>query len=242
MEQILRALYRLQQIDIELDDLEAGSGDLPKEIERIKNQLSGIESQVADFESELTAVRKERGEGTLEQQELRARTLELNEKLRSVRNNKEYDATTTEIESAEQRAQDLTSAMAGLDHREAEAMRGRQSLTKAREELTKALEDKTETLETIMQSSSDEVKGFRAQKNEALSEISEELLERYGHVRTAHQDAVVKVRKGACAGCYRAVTPQTLVELRRNEQIFYCEHCGRLLVDEEIADSVVIDE
>lgn len=241
MEHILRALYRLQQIDIELDDLEAGSGDLPKEIEQLQAQLAEIDSQIAGFESELTTVRKERNEGNLELQELRNRTLELNERLRNVRNNKEYDATTTEIESTEQRTQDLTSAMAGLDHREAEAMRGRQSLAKTREELSKTLDDKSETLETITTSSSDEVNEFRVQKEEALKEIPTDLLERYRHVRTAHQDAVVKVRKGACAGCYRAVTPQTLIELRRNEQIFYCEHCGRLLVDEEVADSVVIE-
>ena len=241
MEHILRALYRLQQIDIELDDLEAGSGDLPKEIEQLQAQLTEIDSQIAGFESELATVRKERSEGNLELQELRSRTLELNERLRNVRNNKEYDATTTEIESTEQRTQDLTSAMAGLDHREAEAMRGRQSLAKTREELSKTLDDKSETLETIMTSSSDEVNEYRVQKEEALKEIPEDLLERYRHVRTAHQDAVVKVRKGACAGCYRAVTPQTLIELRRNEQIFYCEHCGRLLVDEEVADSVVIE-
>ena len=241
MEQTLRALYRLQQLDIELDDLEAGSGDLPIEIEQLKTQLTGIDSQITDFESELTTVRKERNEGNLELQELRSRALELNERLRNVRNNKEYDATTSEIESTEQRTQDLTSAMAGLDHREAEAMRGIQSLQRTREELGKSLDDKSETLEAIMQSSSDEVIDFNAQKEEALSQIPEDLLERYRHVRTAHQDAVVKVRKGACAGCYRAVTPQTLVELRRSEQIFYCEHCGRLLVDEEIAESVVIE-
>lgn len=242
MEQTIRALYKLQQIDLELDDLEAGSGDLPKEIEQLETQLAEIDSQIAGFENDLTEARKERNEGNMELQELRARTLKLNERLRSVRDNKEYDATTSEIESAEQRTQDLTANLAGIDHREAEAMRGRQNLEKTKEELTKSIEEKKETLEAIQESSSDEVVEYRKQREEALEQIPGDMLDKYRHVRTAHADAVVKVRKGACAGCYRAVTPQTLVEMRKNEEVFLCEHCGRLLVDEEIADSVEVGE
>lgn len=240
MEQTLRALYRLQQIDLELDDLEAGSGDLPGEIKNLENRHVELTSQLADYESQLTAIRQQRNEGGLELQELRARTLELNERLRNVRNNKEYDATTTEIESAEQRTQDLTSALAALDHREAEAMRGRQTVEKTIEEVNRLLDDKKETLDSILESSSDEVVDLRKQREEAVGEIPGEYMEVYNHVRTAHPDAVVKVRKGACTGCYRAITPQTLVEMRRNEQVFRCEHCGRMLVDEEIAASMEV--
>lgn len=240
MEQTIRALYRLQQIDLELDDLEAGSGDLPGEITQLESRLAELISQMADYESQLSIVRQERNEGNLELQQLRSRTLELNERLRNVRNNKEYDATTTEIESAEQRTQDLNSALASLDHREAEAMRGRQTVEKGIEETKKLLDDKKETLDSILESSSDEVVELRDQRQNTVKDIPGELLERYTYVRTAHNDAVVKVRKGACSGCYRAITPQTLVEMRRNEQVFFCEHCGRILVDEEIADSVEV--
>lgn len=240
MEQTLRALYRLQQIDLELDDLEAGSGDLPGEIKQLEQRNVELASQLADYENQLAVVRQQRNEGGMELQELRARTLELNERLRNVRNNKEYDATTTEIESAEQRTQDLTSALAALDHREAEAMRGRQTVEKTIEEVNRLLDDKKETLDSILESSSDEVVDLRKQREEAVSEIPGEYMEVYNHVRTAHPDAVVKVRKGACTGCYRAITPQTLVEMRRNEQVFRCEHCGRMLVDEEIAASMEV--
>lgn len=240
MEQTLRALYRLQQIDLELDDLDAGSGDLPGEIRELETSLAEVQSRISENESELSGIRRDRNTGNQEMQELRARSLELNERLRTVRNNKEYDATTTEIAATEERTKDLSRALSLFDDREAEVMREIQTLEKSRNEITAQLEDKNETLETIRESNSDEVDELRAQREQALKEIAPELLERYGYVRGKHPDAVVKVRKGACSGCFRAVTPQTLVEMRRHEQIFYCEHCGRLIIDEELADTVEV--
>ena len=240
MEQTLRALYRLQQIDLELDDLEAGSGDLPGEIRQMETTLAEIQTRISEQESELSGIRRDRNAGNEEMQEIRSRSLELNERLRTVRNNKEYDATTSEIATAEERVKDLNRMLSQLVDREAEVLREIQGLEKNANELTTTLDDKKETLDSIRDSNSDEVEELREQRQGALLELSSELLERYSYVRSKHPDAVVKVRKGACSGCFRAVTPQTLVEMRRHEQIFYCEHCGRLLLDEELADTVEV--
>jgi len=240
VEQTLRALYHLQQIDLELDDLEAGSGDLPSEIKQLESELAEVQSTISEFESELSEIRRERNEENLQMQELRTRSIKLNERLGTVRNNREYDATTTEIAAAEERSKDLSKALSAFDDREAEILREVQTHEKKRDEITTNFDDKKETLYSIRESNSDEVEDFRSQREKALKELSEKLLERYGYVRAKHPDAVVKVRKGACSGCFRAVTPQTLVEMRRHEQVFYCEHCGRLLLDEELAESVEV--
>jgi predicted nucleic acid-binding Zn-ribbon protein len=240
VEETLRAIYRLQQIDLELDELEAGSGDLPGEIEKLENDIAEIDTRVTEYEGALTQIRNDRNEGNLELQELRSRILELNEKLRNVRNNKEYDATTTEIESAEQRTQDISSSLAALDHNEAEALRELQTLSKSKEELQDVLDEKRETLTSIRESSSDELTEYKAQKKQAVKDVPEDLLKRYEFVRAKYPDAVVKVRKGACSGCFKAITPQTLVEMRRHEELFTCEHCNRILVDEELAETVAI--
>ncbi|MBC8145402.1 MAG: hypothetical protein H7X80_07440 [bacterium] len=84
----------------------------------------------------------------------------------------------------------------------------------------------------------DEIAELRSTREEMVSNLGEELLGKYLHIRTAYPDAVVKVRKGACAGCYRSITPQVIIEMRRNEQMFICEHCGRIIVDEETIASV----
>lgn len=240
MEKTLLALYTLQQIDLELDELAAGSGDLPAEIEALETELGALTKDLSGSEGDLSELRKERNDGNLELQELRARSLELNERLRTVRNNKEYDATSSDIESAEQRTQDLTSTIAGLDHKEAEILKAAQQLEKRKEEIDEELADKKETLETIQSSNSEEIKGLQSQREDAVSDIPEDLLAQYNFVRKRFPDAVVKARKGACTGCYQAITPQTIVELRKNEQLFTCEHCSRYLVDGELAESVSI--
>lgn len=240
MEQTLRALYRLQQIDLELDELEAGSGDLPEEISAIETELAEVEKEKTESEEALTELRRERNEGNLELQELKTRTQELNERLRTVRNNKEYDATSSDIESAEHRSQELTTSIAAIDNREADLMKSLQSLEKKQEELGEQLADKKETLESIRSTNSDEIANLQKQRKEAVGEVPDDLLAQYNFVRKKFADAVVKARKGACAGCFRAITPQTIVELRRHEQVFTCEHCSRVLIDEELAETVEI--
>ena len=130
--------------------------------------------------------------------------------------------------------------MTTYNTQEAMFIRDIETINRQREELVRELDEKNETLSTIRDTHADEINALRAARQEVSSQLSEELLKRYNHIRTAHDDAVVKVRKGACNGCYRAIPPQTLVEMRRFEQLFTCEHCGRLLVDEEIATSVTV--
>ncbi len=240
MEAVLRALYKLQKIDLELDDLDADSGDLPSELEAHNKRAKELIASIEEKETALSALRKQRSDAKVEIQEIQDRARDLNERLRAVRNNKEYDATTGEIESAEQRLQELQGGMRSLDDDEADLMKSIQVLETSRDEIQKDITEKTETLTSLQETNADEIKELRSAKEEVLQDIPAELLDRYKHIRTAFGDAVVKVRKDACAGCFRAITPQTLVEMRKNERLFDCEHCGRLLIPEEIAETVSV--
>ncbi len=242
MEQVLRSLYKVQQIDLELDELAAGSGDLPADIGRLEVGLEEVATELSETEKALAELRIERSQGNLELTELREKAHELNERLRSVRNNKEYDATTNDIASAEQRENDLTSILAGLDTKEANLVKQTDTQEKRQVELTEMLADKKETLETIESGNAEELTSLTAMRKSTVPTIPEALLSEYLTIRERYDEAVVRTRKGACAGCYRAITPQTLVELRRNEQLFHCEHCGRVIVDEELAQAVTVLE
>ncbi len=241
MEEVLRALYRLQQIDLELDELNEGSGDLPTDIDALTKKIDDLNAAISVEEGKLKELRESRSGSNIATQELRERVKMLNERLRTVRNNKEYEATTNEIASAEVELQTLERSMTTFNTQEAMLIRDMETINRQREELVKDLEEKQEALGTIRDTNADEVNELRAARTEAATHISEDLMKRYEHIRTAYNDAVVKVRKGACSGCYRAITPQTLVEMRRLEQLFICEHCGRIVVDEEIATSVTVN-
>ena len=240
VEEVLRALYRLQQIDLELDELDEGSGDLPSEVEELKQRIDGIDSSISEEESKLHELRRGRNSSTTEMDDLRERVRMLNERLRTVRNNKEYEATTNDIAAAEADLQSRERGMSSLDTDEAQLMRRIEALGRQRDELVAEVEEKTGTLKMLHETHADEITELKGAREEVLSQIGGDLLKKYQHIRTAYNDAVVKVRKGACSGCYRAITPQTIVEMRRNEQIFNCEHCGRILVDEETVASVSV--
>jgi hypothetical protein len=240
VEELLRALYRLQQIDLELDELNEGSGDLPTEVESLQRRIDDLTASIGVEEEKLRELRESRAGSNNATLELRERVKMLNERLRTVRNNKEYEATTNDIQSAELELQTMERSMTTYNTHEAMLIRDIEGLSRQREELTKEMEEKSDALNTIRDTHADEVTELKNSREEVLALISPDLIKRYLHIRTAHGDAVVKVRKGACSGCYRAIPPQILVEMRRLEQLFVCENCGRLLVDEEIATSVTV--
>lgn len=240
MEEVLRALYRLQQIDLELDELNDGGGDLPTDVEQLRKRVDELSKAMAAEEEKLRELRDSRAGSNNSIEELRERVKMLNERLRTVRNNKEYEATTNDIAAAEEELQTMERSMTTVNTQEAMLIRDIEGINRQREEALKELDEKTETLTTIRATHADEISNLHSAREEAASQISEDLIKRYNYIRTAHEDAVVKVRKGACSGCYRAIPPQTLVEMRRSEQIFTCEHCGRIIVDEEIAASVTV--
>jgi len=240
VEEVLRALYRLQQIDLELDELNDGGGDLPTDVEQLRKRVDELSKAMAAEEEKLRELRDSRAGSNNSIEELRERVKMLNERLRTVRNNKEYEATTNDIAAAEEELQTMERSMTTVNTQEAMLIRDIEGINRQREEALKELDEKTETLTTIRATHADEISSLHSAREEAASQISEDLIKRYNYIRTAHEDAVVKVRKGACSGCYRAIPPQTLVEMRRSEQIFTCEHCGRIIVDEEIAASVTV--
>jgi predicted nucleic acid-binding Zn-ribbon protein len=239
VEEVLRALYRLQQIDLELDELDDGGGDLPAEVESLQTRVNQVSSMVEGEETRLHELRRNRGTSSATITEIRDRIRMLNERLRTVRNNKEYEATTNEIAAAEEELVNVERSMSSFDTDEAGIMREIEMLGRQRDEINNELEEKSGTLRSLRETHSDEIASLRAQKEGAAKLVNDDLLKRYEHIRTAYNDAVVKLRKGACSGCYRAITPQTIIEMRRNDQLFFCEHCGRILVDEEIAASVL---
>jgi len=241
VEEELRSLYRLQQIDLELDELNEGGGDITAEIAQLKVRQSDLTTLIDREESKLRDARADRADSNETLTNLRERLRTLNERLKTVRNNKEYEATTTEISAAEHEIATLERTAVTSNTIEANLIREIELLGKQRDEVDGELHIKSETLATIQATHADEVALLRQARVEAVEGITTEVMSRYNYIRSAHPDAVVRVRKGACSGCYRALPPQMQVEMRRLERLFTCEHCGRIVVDEEVAASVSVE-
>ncbi|KXK51760.1 MAG: hypothetical protein IPM61_02335 [Chlorobi bacterium] len=234
MDEELKKLYQLQRVDLELDELDDRGGELPTEVEALKKRGDALKIAAATEEKKLRELRKSRTDTHAEMQSLTERKRTLNERLRTVRNNREYDATTTEIEAADAEEQRLARYLVTLDTQEATVIKDIDTLSRQRDEAIREHEEKSSVMATIRETNADEITALKEKKAEMVGQISPDLLRKYEHIRNAYSDAVVKVRKGACSGCFRALPPQTLVEMRRGEQLFTCQHCHRIVVLEEL--------
>lgn len=230
----LRNLLKLQQIDSELDDINESTGDLPIEIKSLQNSLTNLQDKLKQNEAKLSELRSNRSNANITIQELRDKLEKLTDRLGNVKNNKEYEATNNEIDSAKTDITNFERSLGVLDSEEVAIMKIVENYKSEIEEKSEELKDKQQVLEELTSDYADDIAELNKVRLTLIPEIPSDILTSYQHIRTACNDVVVRVKKGSCAGCYRSVTPQILVEVRKNEKIYKCESCGRILVSEEI--------
>jgi predicted nucleic acid-binding Zn-ribbon protein len=239
--QKLEALLKLQEIDSKLDSLLKIRGDLPEEVRDLEDETLGYQTRKNKFLSEIAELNGDLQAFSNAQKDADKLILKYKEQQMNVRNNREFDAISKEIELQE------------LDVNLAEK---RSNETKARirlieDELDKintilveredALNEKKGELDVIVEESREEEKQILASREKQTKRIDERLLKSYEKIRANSLNglAVVHVSRGACGGCFNIVPPQRQADIRDNKRIIVCEHCGRILADVEGPVTVV---
>lgn len=228
-------LAYLALIDRNLDELEEEFGDLPQKVSEQELKNEKLESTVKETAQILEEVKEfcTISKGTLE--DLKVKEEKLSQQQFQVRNNKEFDAITSEIKHVKEESKMLTEKLRQetikLQNLERILVEQKTDLETAIKELN---ESKTEL--TDVQEEQDEEKAeFVERRKKIESKIDKESLAKYKRVREYHSDAAVKVKKNSCSGCFSSIPPQLIVEMRSNEDILYtCENCARILIPEEI--------
>src|SRR5690606_4650795 len=157
-----------------------------------------------------------------------------------VRNNREYDSLTKEVEFqnleiqlAEKRIKEAKSI---IDNKKAVV----DESSKLLEERKKDLDVKKKELDAIIAETEKEEKQLQKKSDEAASHIEERLLSAYHRIRSNARNglAVVPVERGSCGGCFNSIPPQRQLDIGSHKKIIVCEHCGRILVDDHVVESV----
>lgn len=236
MESQIELLTALAYIDSNLDDLEEEFGDLPVRVGKIENKLLKQKNIVEETVKILEDVRKFSSDSKATLIDLKDKEEKLAKKQFNVRNNKEFDAITKEIEHVKSEHSRLLDELRTVGVKE-ENLRGMlETQKKDVEETEKELEEAKEELEEITSDQNEEVKQFHDKRREIAEQIEPEYLEEYERIRTQMNDAVVSVKRNSCSGCYSAVPPQIIVEIRNNlDSIYHCEACGRILSPGEVS-------
>lgn len=230
-EQIV-ALIRLQHIDSRIGQIDKLRGDLPNDIADLEDERAGLATRIERYQQEADEHEDRRREGERLIAESEA-TIERYEKQQlQVRNNREYDALTKEIESHRQR---ITEAQTSLESFEAFKEESAQLIADAQarlDELSALIEEKKKELDVVIGDTENEMKDLNALRDSTGESIDTRYLSAYHRLRDRLRDgrAVVPLIRGAAAGF--AVPPQRQVEIRQGNRIVVCEHTGRIIVDE----------
>jgi len=228
-------LAYLALIDRNLDELEEDFGDLPQKVSEQETKNTKLVNTVKETEQILEEVKEfcNISKGTLE--DLKVKEEKLSQQQFQVRNNKEFDAITSEIKHVKEESKMLSEKLRQetikLQNLERILVEQKADLETAIKELA---ESKTEL--TDVQEEQDEEKAeFLERREKIVSKIDKESLAKYDRVREYHSDAAVKVKRNSCSGCFSSIPPQIIVEMRSHDDLVYtCENCARILIPEEI--------
>ena len=240
VEEKLRALFELQTIDSKIDKIGTVRGELPLEVRDLEDFVAGLETRIANFADELKALEDAIVEKKNVIKESQALIKKYETQQGKVRNNREYDSLTKEMEF-----QNLEIQLAEKRIKEFKAniLAKKEIADKSQEELDSRNKDlkikKKELEEIVAETEKEEAALIKKSKNSEVI-IDERLLNAYKRIRANVMNGlgVVTVERDACGGCFNKIPPQRQLDIRMHKKIIVCEHCGRILVDAEILTGV----
>jgi predicted nucleic acid-binding Zn-ribbon protein len=238
LENKLRHLYELQLIDSALDDLEEMKGDLPAKIAVLEERESALSGRLATLQETMRSAFTQRDSADTDILSLKEKMETYKKKQFAVRNNREYDALTREMDSALETITRLEHEMEALETKATVARTEIEEVQGQLETLENELKEKQAALAEVTKSNEEEELRLQHEREKVIRTITKQDVVAYSRIRKAKRgQAVVPVKRGACGGCFARVTPQKMLELRQNSRIYTCEHCGRILVSDEIVQT-----
>ena len=232
MQEKIMALYELQKIDSKIDEINKVKGELPLEVQDLEDEMAGMKTRIEHINAEIEELNTLTKQRKREVDQAKIMIGNYKEQQNNVRNNREFDAITKEIEYqeleielAEKRLKEYSAGVKAkkLQLEEAENL----SVERAADLAAKKAE-----LEGIEAETAPLVAEYTAQGERVKEKIDERLLAAYDRIRRNVRNglAVVTVKRDACGGCFNRIPPQRQVDIRQGKKIIICGYCGRILV------------
>jgi len=240
IERKLFALYSVQQIDSQIDKIRIIRGELPLEVEDLEDEIIGLQTRIDNYITDIESSESQVTEKEFAIKESLILIKRYEEQQNNVRNNREYDSLTKEIEYqnleiqlAEKRIREFSSSLI-IKKDEIEKAQ------KVLEERKNDLEMKKAELTDIVAETEKEEVMLHAKSEENQKFIESRLLTAYKRIRKNARNglAVVPIERDACGGCFSKIPPQRQLDIRMHRKVIVCEYCGRILVDQAIVDAV----
>ena len=218
IEQKLKVLYELQRVNSKIDELRTLAGELPQEVKDMSDEVEGLKTRLTNIENDNASISRYK-----EQQD-------------NVRNNREYDNLskeieyqTLDIELCQKRIKEHTAALEQLHADKAKT-------TSDIEDRTVDLTNKRQDLDTILAETKEQTETLILKTTDLERQIDDRLLTAFKRIRKNARNglAVVTIERDSCGGCHSKIPAQRQLDIRMHKKIIVCEFCGRILVDPEI--------
>ncbi len=238
VEDKLRAIYDLQLIDSRIDEIRNVRGELPLEVEDLEDEVPGLSTRSEKLKSELEVIEEQIKVKKNAIDEHKEAIKKYTKQQETVRNNREYNSLTKEVEFQELEIQlaekQIKEMKASIEHKKEVIANSKEKL----EAKSTHLKHKKSELEAIMAETQKEEEFLSEKSVEFQGQIEERLLTAYNRIRSSVRNglAVVSIERGASAGSFFTIPPQTQVEIASRKKIITDEHSGRILVDSTLAE------
>jgi len=232
----LVSLFKLQQIESEIDRLRTYRGELPMEVRDLEDELAGMETRLERQNEELSQIKRLIAEKEAGLKEAQMHKGKYEEQLKGIRNSREFDALSKEIEIQSLEIQIAEKKIKVLSAQKEMRSTEILSLTEQLGERRNDLDKKRTELDGIVAETEEEEKQLIKEAEKASKKIEARLLGAYQRIRGNARNglAVVSVQRDACGGCFNHIPPQLQMDIRLRKKITVCEHCGRILVDSDM--------
>lgn len=238
VEERLKALYVMQEIDSNIDKIRTIRGELPMEVADLEDEIVGLNTRVSNINEEIAHLEDQVNKKKQAAKDAKEQIKKYEAQQGKVKNNREFDSLNKEIEFqnleiqlAEKRAKEFSFEIANKNT----ILEETQNVLNDRESVLKLKQTELASIVEETQKEEDQLVKIAAK---ARTIIDERLLAAYTRVRNNARNGlgVVAIQRDACGGCFNKIPPQRQLDIRQHKKVIVCEHCGRILVDPRIAD------
>ena len=229
----LNALYYLQEVDSSIDKIRTVRGELPLEVEELESEVEGLSIRAGKLEDELNELETEISNKKNAITDAGAAIKKYSEQQKNVRNNREYDSLSKEIEfqglEIELAEKKIKEAQFRIESKKEAIEEAKAKLT----ERTSDLEIKKKELQAIINETEADEEKLTKKSDKAKKNIEPRLVAAYERLRNNAINglAVVSVERNSCGGCFNEIPPQRQLDIQARKKIIVCEHCGRILIE-----------
>lgn len=237
VEEKLKALYQLQTTLSGIDEKRALRGELPLEVQDLEDEIAGLTTRMEKIKTDIDEFKKAITQKKADITSAESSVERYKKQLDEVKNNREYDTLTKEIEFQSLEIQlcnkKIKEALIKVEEKNADLAEA-DELIKDR---TAALKEKKEELDEIMQETRDEEEKLKNKASELEGTIEPRLLSSFKRIRKNSRNGlgIVYVQRDACGGCFNKIPPQRQLDIKMHKKVIVCEYCGRIMIDPELA-------